>query len=112
MRDCAHQLPVLDDRASAHALHDPARLLQQLRVGDADDHIFCHIGASDACALDLDLIFLRCFAVERRQDRRLAGLDLLLHRERHGLSRRLRTVIHMTEHAGFVIEQQAANGTL
>ena len=34
MGDRAHQPSVLHDRAAGHALHDAARALDQLRIGD------------------------------------------------------------------------------
>ena len=40
MGHCADQHPVLENRGAGHPLHDAAGQLQQLGVGDVQDHVF------------------------------------------------------------------------
>ena len=85
MRHRTHQLPVLQDRAAAHALYDAAGLRQQRLVRHRDEQIpavFCvRVDAVDADGKALDL-----FAVHIGQDLRRAGRDRRSRRRLDSLS--------------------------
>ena len=54
MGHSTHEAPILEDGASAHALHDAAGHRQKRRVGHPDDQIPARVGVADP--LDLDAV--------------------------------------------------------
>ena len=74
MRHRADELPVLQDRAAAHALHDPARAGAELRIGHAEHDVLAVAVAVNAADARGELPCLP--AVHGGEDGGRAGADL------------------------------------
>ena len=59
MGHCPGQLPVLDNRAAAHSLHDTSCQLQQLRIRHLNDHTFVLMAGIIVHLLDLNGVILQ-----------------------------------------------------
>jgi len=104
----ADQLAVLDDRASAHSLHDAAGLAQELLVGDAQDHILALGAVAVIDPFNFGIKILGAAAVDGGQDFHGAGFHFLLHGGFEG--RPLRGPGQPAINAGGHVRQQRADG--
>lgn len=77
MRDRANDLAILQNRAAAHSLHHAAGLRKKLLVRHAQQQISRAAGRR-IDFFDLNIILAGFIAGNGGQDRRLAGLDLIL----------------------------------
>ena len=85
MGDRSYNLSVLQNRASAHALHDPAGRRQKRRVGHPDDQIPARVGVADP--LDLDAVSAGRFPLNGGPYLSGAGDDFLCERDLPQLAR-------------------------
>ena len=77
MGDSARQLAVLDNRAAAHPLHNPAGGLKQVRVGHADHQIAVGVPRRHIDPLNAHLAAARRGAGNGGQDLRIPQFNLL-----------------------------------
>ena len=98
MRHRADEAAVLQDRAAAHPLHDPAGFLQQCGVRHTDQEIARRLTLRIDFH-DLHRVLLRLIAGDIGEDRRRAGFHLvgLCHGNR--LARCQRARLHRAEDA-------------
>ena len=85
MGHSTHEAPILEDGASAHALHDAAGRRQKRRVGHPDDQIPARVGVADP--LDLDAVSAGRFPLDGGPYLSGAGDDFLRERDLPQLAR-------------------------
>src|SRR5690606_36430069 len=90
VRHSAHQPSILDDRASAHALVDSLRLLQQARISHSQHQPFAVGPPLPVDLKDLDAERLHGGSAQYGEHRRLAGPHLVGEGDGHRLPTRLR----------------------
>ena len=85
MGHSTHEAPILEDGASAHALHDAAGRRQKRRIGHPDDQIPAGVGVADP--LDLDAVSAGRFPLDGSPYLSGAGDDFLRERDLPQLAR-------------------------